>query len=100
MKHKPTFKVALNLGLIFIYKYANFVTGILREFFPSLRGVIPQTSILLPIGISFFTFQAVSYLVDVYRGVPAQRNPLNIALYIALSANLERNQRKAPTAYR
>ena len=80
--------VSLNLGLIFVYKYANFATGIIRDLFPSLQGVIPQTSILLPIGISFFTFQAMSYLVDVYRGVPAQKNPLNIALYIALFPQL------------
>lgn len=80
--------VTLNLGLIFVYKYANFATGVIRGVFPSLQGVIPQTSILLPIGISFFTFQAMSYLVDVYRGIPAQRNPLNIALYIALFPQL------------
>ena len=80
--------VALNLGLIFAYKYANFATGVVRDVFPSLRGIVPQTSILLPIGISFFTFQAMSYLVDVYRGIPAQRNPLNIALYIALFPQL------------
>ena len=80
--------VALNLGFIFVYKYANFATGVARAWFPSLQGAIPQTSIVLPIGISFFTFQAMSYLVDVYRGVPAQKNPVNMALYIALFPQL------------
>ena len=80
--------IVMNLALIFVYKYANFAIGILREAFPSLQGAIPQTSILLPIGISFFTFQALSYLVDVYRGIPAQKNPVNLALYIALFPQL------------
>ena len=80
--------IVMNLALIFVYKYANFATGVLREVFPSLQGAIPQTSILLPIGISFFTFQALSYLVDVYRGIPAQKNPVNLALYIALFPQL------------
>lgn len=87
-------KIALGLGmvsnisLIGVYKYANFFTGIVRSVFPGLQGVVPQTSILLPIGISFFTFQAMSYLVDVYRGIPAQKNPINLALYIALFPQL------------
>ena len=80
--------IVANLGLIGVYKYANFLTGVARFVFPSLQGVIPQTSILLPIGISFFTFQAMSYLLDVYRGVPAQKNPINLALYIALFPQL------------
>ena len=44
----------------------NFVTGNLHAFFPITRGLFEQTSFVLPIGISFFTFQAVSYVVDVY----------------------------------
>lgn len=88
MKIALALGIVANLGLIGVYKYANFVTGIVRSIFPSLHGVIPQTSILLPIGISFFTFQALSYLVDVYRGIPAQKNPINLALYIALFPQL------------
>ena len=56
--------VAFNIGLLFVFKYLNF-TGSL---FQSITGVdlhIPQ--IALPIGISFFTFQAMSYVIDVYR---------------------------------
>lgn len=77
-----------NLGLIGVYKYANFATSVAREWFPALQGAIPQTSILLPLGISFFTFQAISYLIDVARGVHAQRNPFSLALYIALFPQL------------
>ena len=80
--------VAGNLALIGVWKYCNFVTATLREWFPSWQGAIPQTSFLLPIGISFFTFQALSYIVDVYRGERAQRNPLLLALYIALFPQL------------
>lgn len=67
--------VAGNLALLFVFKYLNFVTGGLTHF-------------VLPIGISFFTFQALSYVVDVYRGIPAQRNPLKVALYISFFPQL------------
>lgn len=80
--------IAANLGLIGVYKYANFLTSVVRDLFPSVQGVVPQTSILLPIGISFFTFQAMSYVIDVYRGAPAQKNPVNLALYIAMFPQL------------
>lgn len=80
--------VLANLLLLGAYKYTNFLTGIVRSLFPGLQGVVPQTSILLPIGISFFTFQAMSYVVDVYRGRPARRNPLDVALYIAMFPQL------------
>ena len=81
--------VAGNLALLGTWKYANFATAVLREWIPSLKGVVPQTSFLLPIGISFFTFQAISYVADVRRGAAsAQRNPLSLALYIALFPQL------------
>lgn len=77
-----------NLALLGLYKYANFFTSVARALLPSWQGVIPQTSFVLPIGISFFTFQALSYLIDVKRGAPAQRNPFSLALYIALFPQL------------
>lgn len=76
--------VLLNLGLLFVFKYANFVTGMLHQGFPQ----IPVTSIVLPIGISFFTFQAMSYVIDVYRGERAQKNPVSMTLYISLFPQL------------
>ena len=78
-----------NLLVIGVWKYANFITANLREWIPLWKGLIPQTSFILPIGISFFTFQAMSYVIDVYRGtVKAQRNPFYLALYIALFPQL------------
>ena len=82
------FAVLGNLALLGGYKYLNFATATLRAWFPVLQGAIPQTSVLLPIGISFFTFQEMSYVIDVYRGEPAQRNPLRLALYVALFPQL------------
>ena len=74
--------VVWNVGIFFVYKYLNFAIENIDRL---LGSDIPQTGLYLPIGISFFTFQAMSYVIDVYRGVaPAQRNPFNAALYISL----------------
>lgn len=81
--------VSGNLAVIGVWKYANFITANLRAWFPAWQGIVQQTSFLLPIGISFFTFQALSYVVDVYRGdVKVQKNPFYLALYIALFPQL------------
>ena len=76
--------VVFNLGLLFVFKYLNFTTGILNDIF----GDFPVTAIALPIGISFFTFQAMSYVIDVYRGIPAQRNICSLGLYISFFPQL------------
>ncbi len=69
--------VVFNLGLLFFFKYFNFVTG----------GIFP--AIKLPIGISFFTFQIMSYTIDVYRrSVEPQKNLVKLALYISLFPQL------------
>lgn len=69
--------VVFNLGLLFFFKYFNFVTG----------GLFPV--IKLPIGISFFTFQIMSYTIDVYRrSVEPQKSLLKLALYISLFPQL------------
>ena len=80
--------IVCNLSVLFCFKYLNFFTATLRTWFPGLKPMIPQTSVALPIGISFFTFQAMSYVVDVYRGTPAQKNPAFLGLYIALFPQL------------
>ncbi len=78
--------VVANLSLFFVFKYLNFTIENLNYLF---RGAIPQTHITLPIGISFFTFQAMSYVFDVARGTgEVQKNPLNVALYVALFPQL------------
>ena len=80
--------VAVNLGILFVFKYLNFVTRTLHELIPATQSMFPQTEIALPIGISFFTFQALSYVIDVYRGTPAQKNVGYIGLYISLFPQL------------
>ena len=80
--------ICINLGILFVFKYMNFLTENLRAWFPTLQNNIQQTNIVLPIGISFFTFQAISYIVDVYRDKRALRNPIDVALYITFFPQL------------
>lgn len=78
--------VALDLLALGYFKYTMFVLSNIKKLFGAGFSV-PQ--IVLPIGISFFTFQAISYVVDVYRGDgELQSNPLNVGLYIALFPQL------------
>lgn len=75
-----------NLGILFIFKYLNFVIRNINSM-QSYQFNIPN--IPLPIGISFFTFQAMSYVIDVYRKDGAvQKNIFNLGLYIALFPQL------------
>lgn len=82
--------VALNLVLLSFFKYANFFADNLNVLLGLLRlPLLTLAPIPLPIGISFFTFQAMSYIIDVYRkDAPAIKNPANFALYIALFPQL------------
>ena len=76
----------LNIGILFYYKYYNFTV---TTFNSLLQTQIPVREIILPIGISFFTFQGMSYVIDVYRSrVPAQKNIAKVGLYIALFPQL------------
>ena len=75
-----------NLALLLTFKYANLIDDTIGMRLGS-GGALPE--IHLPIGISFFTFQSISYVVDVYRGVGRpQRNPIALALYISLFPQL------------
>jgi alginate O-acetyltransferase complex protein AlgI len=79
--------VTVNLGLLFYYKYANFIVETLKEIGFYLD--YDHKNILLPIGISFFTFQGISYLVDVYRKeTEEQRNLFHLGLYISFFPQL------------
>ncbi len=74
-----------NLGMLFVFKYLTFVLANLR----SLGLALPYWDLALPIGISFFTFQAMSYVLDVARSdAQVQKNPLNVGLYIAFFPQL------------
>lgn len=92
--------IAANLGFLGYFKYTNFV---LRTAAKIVTGIVtltrgaqaaaelqfPVTSIALPIGISFFTFQAMSYVIDLYRGkYKVQKSLLNLALYISFFPQL------------
>ncbi|MBQ7335177.1 MAG: MBOAT family protein [Clostridia bacterium] len=77
-----------NLGVLFVFKYLNFVTETLHSALPFTQAWFDRTEFVLPIGISFFTFQAMSYVIDVYRGVPVQKNPAYLGLYISLFPQL------------
>ena len=73
--------LAVNLGILFAYKYLDFVIANLNRF---MKTQIQPAGLALPIGISFFTLQAVSYLIDVYRGViKADNNIFRLALFMS-----------------
>ncbi|MCI5221361.1 MAG: MBOAT family protein [Candidatus Electrothrix sp. AR4] len=82
--------VTINLLLLGFFKYANFVINNLNIMLQHLHiDPVNFQQVHLPIGISFFTFQAMSYVIDLYRGESkVQKNPVNIALYIALFPQL------------
>ena len=77
--------VCFDVGMLIVFKYTNFLLSNLSHIIPNL----PSPEIVLPIGISFYTFQSMSYVIDVYRGQekPA-RNPFHAALYIVLFPQL------------
>lgn len=78
--------LGVNLGILFYYKYFDFTVSNLNRL---LNLSLPLRNVVLPIGISFFTFQGMSYVLDVFMGkTEVQKNPLNVALYIALFPQL------------
>jgi len=76
--------IASDLILLLVFKYTGWIVECIDQVLGALGlGTLPAPTILLPLGISFFTFHKISYKIDVYRGVTrAQRNPLTLALYI------------------
>jgi len=81
-----TVSVVVSLALLAVFKYADFFV----DSFNSVTGLsVPLLRLALPIGISFYTFQCLSYTIDVYRGnVPAQKNPISFGAYVALFPQL------------
>ncbi|MBW2699809.1 MAG: MBOAT family protein [Deltaproteobacteria bacterium] len=82
--------VAINLGLLGAFKYANFLADNLNHLLAAAGiGTLDIPQVHLPIGISFFTFQALSYVIDVYRGQSeVQRSPIKLALFVSLFPQL------------
>ena len=78
--------IVISLGFLFVFKYADFVLDTVTK----ISGwPLTALNLALPLGISFYTFQIISYLVDVYRGdTPAERNFLNFATYVSLFPQL------------
>ncbi|GJM69376.1 hypothetical protein HMSSN036_15920 [Paenibacillus macerans] len=78
--------IAGNLGLLCFFKYAGFAIDNLNRL---LHLGLPAADLPLPVGISFYTFQTMSYVIDVYRGkVPAQRSPIAFGAYVAMFPQL------------
>ena len=80
------FAVIWNIGLLLFFKYSNFFISTVNDIFGTSINLL---DISLPIGISFYSFQTLSYVIDVYRGhVESQKNFLNLATYVALFPQL------------
>lgn len=83
--------VCTNLAMLFFFKYFAFFRQICNRIFSALHIQTwdRQFDILLPVGISFFIFQALGYLIDVYRGkIEAEKNPLRYALFVSFFPQL------------
>ena len=81
-----TISVVISLGVLGYFKYAGFFL----ESFAAVTGIaVPVLKVTLPIGISFYTFQVISYVIDVYRGtVAAQKSYIDMAMYISMFPQL------------
>ena len=81
-----TVSVVISIALLGLFKYADFFIGNVN----AITGLsLPLLKLVLPVGISFYTFQCLSYTIDVYRGrVPAQKNPIAFGAYVALFPQL------------
>jgi D-alanyl-lipoteichoic acid acyltransferase DltB (MBOAT superfamily) len=81
------FSMVFNLGLLGLFKYADFFSGSIAD----LTGVAPwpMLDLILPLGISFYTFQTMSYTIDVYRGkITAFHDVIDVALYVSFFPQL------------
>ena len=89
-KRALTAAVAFDLGLLAVFKYLGFFVSELDGALDSigLGSPLPLVQIVLPIGISFFTFQAISYVVDVYRGVTPAASLVEVAILQAFFPHL------------
>lgn len=91
-----------NLGILFFFKYANFIADTFRYLSLSLSLSAETFDILLPVGISFYTFQALGYSIDVYRGtIKPERNFITYALFVTffpqlVAGPIERSQNLLP----
>ncbi len=79
--------VAVDLGVLFVFKYWDFAAGSINA--AAGKGFLPLLSLVLPLGISFYTFQMISYQIDCYRGTIAKRaGLLSFATYVCMFPQL------------
>lgn len=96
--------LGIHLSILFAFKYFNFFNDSLRSVFTSLDLTypVPAFQALLPVGISFYTFKSLSYIIDIYRGVKQPETHLGIfALYVSffpqlISGPIDRSERMIP----
>ena len=85
-----------NLGVLSLFKYADFFSNSAYSFFGTRPW--PELDLILPLGISFYTFQTISYTIDVYRGhLKARKSLLDVALYVSFFPSSSRDRSFAPT---
>ena len=83
--------IFMNLGLLFFFKYWDFFARSASSLFGliGLKWTAPQLNLILPVGISFYTFQTMSYSIDVYRRkISAEHDPISFALYVTFFPQL------------
>lgn len=83
-KFNLTFGIILNLLPLIYYKYLPFISGNFFFLLPVFRDAIDIPKLILPLGISFFTFQAICYQIEVYGGFPGNKTLLDFSIYIAM----------------
>ncbi|EOS69077.1 hypothetical protein C818_02954 [Lachnospiraceae bacterium MD308] len=77
--------ILFNIGVLCVFKYLNFIIDNVNYLF---GNILPKTNISLPIGISFFTFQAMSYVIDVYKEKVKPQSLFDVALYVSFFPQL------------
>lgn len=83
--------LVINFAILFVFKYFNFINESVFALLEmaGIRWTVPNLDVLLPVGISFYTFQAVGYSIDVYRGtIKAERNFMTYALFVSFFPQL------------
>ena len=99
-----TLSIVSSLGILFVFKYLNFFAWTTKYFlgYSQIERAAPLLNVLLPVGISFYTFQTLSYTIDVYRGeTHAEKRLINFALYVSffpqlVAGPIERSTRLLP----
>lgn len=83
--------LVINLAILFFFKYFNFLSGSANDILNAMgfEKRFPSINVLLPVGISFYTFQALGYSIDVYRGtIKAEKNLLTYTLFVTFFPQL------------